>query len=82
LTRNELVAALEKRRIATRMFFGGNIARQPAFEGVEHRVSGGLEVSDRITRDSFWVGVYPGLTGEMCDYIAHSIREAVSGGGK
>jgi CDP-6-deoxy-D-xylo-4-hexulose-3-dehydrase len=81
LSRNELVAELEKKKIATRMFFGGNIARQPAFAGVEHRVSGGLAVSDRITLDSFWVGVYPGLTGEMCGYIAQSIRDAVSGGG-
>jgi len=75
--RPAVIAALEARRIATRMLLAGNMTRQPAFEGVTYRVAGSLENTDRITRDSFWVGVYPGITEEMCAYVAESIREAV-----
>lgn len=74
-SRGSVVDGLEKRGIATRMFFAGNMARQPAFEGVSYRISGTLENADRMVHDSFWVGVYPGISDEMCDFVARSIRE-------
>jgi len=74
-TRKGLVAFLESRRIGTRRFFGGNLTRHPAYLDREHRVVGGLANSDVITEQTFWVGVYPGLTAEMIDYVVASIRE-------
>ncbi|MEO3930643.1 lipopolysaccharide biosynthesis protein RfbH [Micromonosporaceae bacterium B7E4] len=74
-TRKGLVGFLEERRISTRRFFGGNLVRHPAYQDTAHRVSGTLTNSDIITEHTFWVGVYPGLTDEMIDYIADSVRE-------
>ncbi|MFJ7250487.1 lipopolysaccharide biosynthesis protein RfbH [Kitasatospora sp. NPDC098652] len=74
-TRRELVAFLEERRIATRRLFGGNLTRHPAYADVTFRVSGDLSVSDIVTEDTFWIGVYPGITPEMIDYVVGSIRE-------
>lgn len=68
-SRRELVAWLEERRIATRMLFAGNMVRQPAFEGVEHRIVGSLTNTDRVMHDTFWIGVWPGLTPAMLDYV-------------
>lgn len=74
-TRRGLCDFLESRKIATRRFFGGNLTRHPAYEGREYRVVGDLSNSDIVTESTFWVGVYPGLTDEMIDYIASSIAE-------
>ncbi|UGQ13411.1 lipopolysaccharide biosynthesis protein RfbH [Yinghuangia sp. ASG 101] len=74
-TRAEIVDHLEARRIGTRMLFSGNLARQPAYQDVEFRVVGDLRNSDTITERTFWVGVYPGITHEMTDYVAATIRE-------
>jgi CDP-6-deoxy-D-xylo-4-hexulose-3-dehydrase len=74
-TRNELVAWLESREIATRMLFAGNMTRQPAFEGVRYRVVGGLENTDRVMRDTFWIGVWPGLSPPMLDWMVQSIAD-------
>ena len=71
-TRRELVAWLEERRIATRMLFAGNMVRQPAFEGVEHRIVGSLTNTDRVMNDTFWIGVWPGLTPAMLDYVVET----------
>lgn len=68
-TRAELVQHLESRQIQTRQLFGGNLLRQPAFEGVAHRVVGDLANTDKIMCDSFFIGVYPGLTPEMIAYM-------------
>ena len=68
-TRQELVAYLEQRRIQTRQLFGGNLLRQPAFKNVYHRVVGELTNTDRIMKDAFFIGVYPGLTPAMLDYV-------------
>ena len=72
--RNDLVTFLEDRRIATRLLFAGNMTKQPAYEGARYRVSGGLEQTDRIMNSTFWIGVYPGLSGEMIDYMVAQIR--------
>lgn len=61
------------------MLFSGNLARQPAYQDVEFRVVGDLRNSDIITERTFWIGVYPGLTTEMIDYVAASIREFSAG---
>jgi CDP-6-deoxy-D-xylo-4-hexulose-3-dehydrase len=68
-TRKELVQYLEDRQVQTRQLFGGNLLRQPAFQGVQHRVVGDLKNTDKIMNDGFFVGVYPGLTAEMIDYV-------------
>jgi CDP-6-deoxy-D-xylo-4-hexulose-3-dehydrase len=73
-TRNELVEFLESRRIATRLLFAGNLARQPVFREVEYRISGDLANTDAIMHRTFWVGVYPGLSEPMISWIADSIR--------
>lgn len=69
-TRNELIKALEERRIGTRLLFGGNLVRQPAYRGVNYRVAGDLRVTDFVMRRVFWIGVYPGLSESMLDYMA------------
>jgi dTDP-4-dehydro-2,6-dideoxy-D-glucose 3-dehydratase len=74
-TRQELVAFLESRQIATRRFFGGNLTRHPAYQQVRYRVHGELINSDIVTEDTFWIGVYPGLTEEMIGYMTESITE-------
>src|SRR5262245_6110441 len=74
-TRGDLVAWLEGRKIATRMLFAGNMTRQPAFEGVRHRVVGDLAITDRVMRDTFWIGVWPGLTQPMLEWMVTSFAE-------
>jgi CDP-6-deoxy-D-xylo-4-hexulose-3-dehydrase len=71
--RAAVLAHLEKHRIGTRLLFGGNLTRQPYLEGREYRVSGSLENTDRIMNDTFWVGIYPGLTEPMLDYVAETL---------
>ncbi len=72
-TRDQLVAALEARKVQTRMLFGGNLLRQPAYAGVPHRVVGPLHESDRVLRHGLWVGVYPALRGEPIRYLAEVV---------
>ena len=69
VSRKELVEWLESAKIETRSVFGGNILRQPAYRGIQCRVHGELTQSDVIMRDSFFIGVYPGLTSEMLDFV-------------
>jgi CDP-6-deoxy-D-xylo-4-hexulose-3-dehydrase len=75
--RKDLIEFLENRRIATRLLFAGNVTRQPAFSGIAYRVAGELSATDAIMHRTFWVGVYPGLTEPMVDYVADSIRHFV-----
>jgi CDP-4-dehydro-6-deoxyglucose reductase, E1 len=76
LSRNELIAYLESRNIKTRLLFGGNILRQPAYIDIEHRVVGTMQTTDRIMNQTFWVGLYPGLSREMLDHTAGALRGA------
>ena len=80
--RDAVVAFIEERGIQTRMLFAGNLTRHPCFDGMRmsgegYRIVGSLENTDRVMRDSFWVGVYPGMTDGMIDRIAATVTEAV-----
>jgi CDP-6-deoxy-D-xylo-4-hexulose-3-dehydrase len=68
-SRNQIVNHLEKKKISTRMLFAGNLTRQPSFKDVQYRVVGGLENTDIVMNDTFWVGVYPGIGQAEIDYI-------------
>jgi CDP-4-dehydro-6-deoxyglucose reductase, E1 len=68
-SRNDVVRKLEEKKIATRLLFGGNLARQPAYRDVPHRVAGDLKNSDFAMERLLWIGVYPGLTAEMMEYV-------------
>jgi CDP-6-deoxy-D-xylo-4-hexulose-3-dehydrase len=74
-TRDALTRFLESRRIGTRLLFGGNLVRQPAYKDVKYRVVGELANSDRVMHGAFWIGVHPGLTEEMLAWILESIEE-------
>ncbi len=78
VNREELLRFLDSRKIGTRLMFAGNIMKQPAYRNVEFRVVGDLTNTDIVMRRTFWVGVYPGLTEPMLDYIADSITEFVN----
>ena len=80
--RTKLVQAIEEKGVQTRMLFAGNLTKHPCFDqmresGAGYRIAGNLDVTDRIMKDSFWVGVYPGMTDEMLSYMAKAIREAI-----
>jgi len=72
-TRNDLVRYLENRKIATRLLFGGNLIRQPAYQDVPYRVVGELRNTDVVMNNTFWMGVYPGLTEEMIAYVIETV---------
>jgi CDP-4-dehydro-6-deoxyglucose reductase, E1 len=77
-TRNQVVQALEQRKIATRLLFAGNLLRQPAYAGIEHRVAGPLVNTDFVMDNVFWIGVYPGITPAMLDYTIEAFRNIAS----
>ncbi|HEV3238571.1 MAG TPA: lipopolysaccharide biosynthesis protein RfbH [Gemmataceae bacterium] len=74
-TRMDLVKHLESRQIQTRQLFGGNLLRQPAFQNINHRVVGALVNTDKIMHDSFFIGVYPGLTSAMLAYVEQAFED-------
>lgn len=78
-SRSDIVSYLEENKIATRMLFGGNLIKQPAYRHIKHRISGNLKNTDIVMNNLFWVGVYPGLTNEkllyMCEKIIEFIKE-------
>ncbi len=77
VSRNEIVEKLNERNIGTRLLFGGNLLRQPAFIDTPRRVCGSLENTDTVMNQTFWIGVWPGLTHSMLDYVIESIKEIV-----
>jgi CDP-4-dehydro-6-deoxyglucose reductase, E1 len=76
ISRNDLVRALELQKIGTRLLFGGNLLRQPAYRNITHRKIGDLETADRIMNQTFWVGVYPGLNKAMLNHIVETLTRA------
>lgn len=73
--REDLIRALEANKIATRLLFGGNLVRQPAYQDCQYRVIGDLRNSDFVMNNVFWVGLYPGLTTSMLDFVAQTISK-------
>ena len=79
IDRTELLGHLDKHKIGTRLLFAGNLLKQPAYMNIEHRVIGDLKNSDLVMTNTFWLGVYPGLTSEMLEYVSDVIHEFVEG---
>jgi CDP-6-deoxy-D-xylo-4-hexulose-3-dehydrase len=77
-TRDKVLRLLESRKIGTRLLFGGNLIRQPAYRGQTYRAVGDLKKSDEVMRNVFWIGVYPGLTRPMLDYVVETLHETKS----
>ena len=82
--REKVVPYIESKGVQTRMLFAGNLTKHPCFDemrksGEGYRIVGTLDNTDRIMTHTFWVGVYPGMTDEMIDYMAKTIIEAVNG---
>lgn len=74
ISRVELLKYLDQYKIGTRLLFAGNLTRQPYFEGRTYRISGELKSTDDIMNNTFWIGVYPGLTEAMLDYVADKLE--------
>ena len=85
INRNRLIKYIEDHNIQTRLLFSGNLLRHPCFDEIRgtdaYRVVGELTVTDYVMNNSFWVGVYPGMTDEMIDYMAQVIMEGVENAG-
>ena len=79
-TRDQLTRHLDDNKIGTRLLFGGNLVRQPAYEDIEKRVVGDLANTDFVMRNVFWIGLYPGLSEQMLDYTIRTISRFISGG--
>ena len=82
IKRNNVTKYIEEHNIQTRLLFSGNLIKHPCFDqmratGKGYRIAGSLENTDRIMKDTFWGGVYPGMTDKMIDYMAQVIKEAV-----
>jgi len=75
--RNELVQVLNEKGIGTRLLFAGNLIRQPAFIDTPRRIVGDLKYTDQVMKDTFWMGVWPGLTDEMLEYATQSVEEGL-----
>lgn len=84
LEREKVVRYIEGKNVQTRMLFSGNLIKHPCFDSIRgtdaYRVVGGLDGTDNIMKNTFWVGVYPGMTDSMIDYMAKTIIEAVNNG--
>jgi len=82
LDRNKITRYIEEHNVQTRLLFSGNLIKHPCFNQIRntdrYRVSGGLEITDFVMNNTFWVGVYPGMTDAMIDYMAKVIIEAVN----
>ena len=75
--RTALLKHLDEKKIGSRLLFGGNLLKQPAYRNVEHRVIGDLKNTNLIMTNTFWLGVYPGLTKEMLDYVVSVVHDFV-----
>jgi CDP-6-deoxy-D-xylo-4-hexulose-3-dehydrase len=77
--RQQVVRHLEERKVATRLLFGGNLLRQPAYQNVPHRVAVDLKNTDFVMNNLFWIGLYPGLSRQMLDYVVETLAGATKG---
>src|SRR6202166_877921 len=74
----DLIRALDASKIGTRLLFGGNLLQQPAYQDCQYRVVGNLRNTDFVMNNVFWVGVYPGLTQPMLDFVAATIAGLIA----
>jgi CDP-6-deoxy-D-xylo-4-hexulose-3-dehydrase len=77
IQRAGLLKFLDSRKIGSRLLFAGNLLKQPAYRDIDFRVVSNLQNTDTVMNNTFWVGVYPGLTFEMLDFVAESILEYI-----
>ena len=77
INRTELLRHLDHHKIGTRLLFAGNLLKQPAYRNIDHRVIGDLPNSDLVMTNTFWLGVYPGLTDEMLTYVSEIVHDFV-----
>lgn len=73
-SRNELIRHLEEKRIGTRLLFGGNLIKQPAYQGLNYRVVSDMNNTEWIMKNTFWIGLYPGVVSEMLEYSVKTIE--------
>ena len=77
-TRNEITRYLDKHKIGTRLLFAGNVTKQPYMKEQNYRVAGSLENTDKIMNDTFWIGLYQGITPTMVDYVVQTIDNFIN----
>jgi CDP-6-deoxy-D-xylo-4-hexulose-3-dehydrase len=77
LNRNRITAFLEENKVGTRLLFGGNLTKQPAYQNVHYRVHGDLKATDQIMHQTFWIGVHPGLDDVRMNYMIEQLERAV-----
>ena len=77
VNREKLVAWLEERKVGTRLLFGGNLTKQPAYRNTQYRVHGDLKATDDIMARTFWVGVHPALDSVRISYILERMEEGI-----
>jgi CDP-6-deoxy-D-xylo-4-hexulose-3-dehydrase len=77
LDREKLVAGLETRKVGTRLLFGGNLLRQPAYQNIDHRVVGELTATEKIMKHTFWIGVHPKIGREQVQYILETLESEI-----
>ena len=76
LSREKVVAFLEENKVGTRLLFSGNLTRQPAYQNTEHRIVGTLTNTDKIMKDTFWIGVHPLLDDKKISYMLETLEKA------
>ena len=79
LKRVDLLKFLDQKKIGSRLLFAGNLTRQPYFKGQSYRVIGDLTNTDQVMNRTFWIGIYPGLTFDMLDYVAKCVEICLKG---
>jgi CDP-6-deoxy-D-xylo-4-hexulose-3-dehydrase len=77
IDRSKILTTLEERKVGTRLLFGGNLVKQPAFKSADFRVSGSLANTDKVMEDSFWVGVWPGIDAPRIEYMVATLKRTV-----
>ena len=77
-SRRDITTYLENNKIGTRLLFAGNLLRQPAYKHINHRIVGDLANTDIVAENTFWIGIYPGITKDMLNYMATTIAKFVN----